>query len=131
MKRVAVLVLVGALLISCTGDQGPAGPQGPQGPSGPEGPPGPEGPSGTTIIYVIGVISEANYDEDGWIDIHDQAIRDSAITQLYFSPDKEKFTWVLVGFQLEPEHIYIKDDPIEKEFLDWDYMISIIPDNSE
>lgn len=129
MKRVAALTVLLILLISCTGDQGPAGPQGPQGPTGLEGPPGPEGPPGATIVYVTGVVSAGDYDEDGWIDIDDQAIRDSAVTQVYFSPDKEQYTWVPIAFQLAPGHIYVEDDL--RDYLGWDYMIMIIPDAGE
>lgn len=117
MKRVAVLVLFGALLISCTGDQGPAGPQGPQ---------GPPGLPGATIIYVTGVISAGDYDEDGWINIIDQAIREDAVTQVYFSQDKDTYAWITPEFQLTNGRVYIED--VGQTYLGRDYMIMIIPD---
>lgn len=114
MKRVAVLMVVGTLLMSCTGDQGPAGPQGPQ------------GPPGATIVYVMGVISAGDYDEDNWIVIEDDAIREDAVTQPYLSPDKDTYAWVSVDFQLTNTRVYIEDTL--QTYLGWDYMIMIIPD---
>ncbi len=122
MKRVAVLMLAGALLVSCTGDQGPAGPQGPQ------GPPGPEGPPGATIIYITGVISAGDYDEDGWINIDDQAIREDAVTQVYLSEDRDTYAWVAFDFQLTSGRVYIED--VGQSYLGWDYLIMIIPNAS-
>ena len=130
MKRVAVLMLVGALLASCTGDRGPAGPQGPQGPSGPEGPTGPEGPPGATIVYVTGVISIGNYDEDNWVVIDDDAIREDAVTQVYLTEDKDTYAWVSVDFQLTNTRVYIEDTFLQW-YLGWDYLIMIIPDAGE
>ena len=103
MKRVAALTVALALVISCTGDRGPAGPQGPQGTTGPEGPPG------ATIVYVTGVISAGDYDQDGWINIDDQDIREDAVTQVYFSRDKDAVAWITPEFQLTNGRVYIED----------------------
>jgi hypothetical protein len=117
MKRIIVLLFFTAFFISCTGDQGPAGPQGETGPQGPEG------PAGATIVYITGSISSGNYDGN-WIEIEDSSLVDSAVTQVFVSPDQTTYAWVSVDFQFGEGIVYIYDS--EQEILGWDYLIMII-----
>ena len=77
------LVLAGALLVACAGEQGPQGEPGPAGPAGPVGPEGPAGPAATVAFQPetcgvchpdAGEKHQASYDElyqDGVIEVTD------------------------------------------------------------
>jgi len=135
MKKFFFSILLLSFFLSCTGEQGPAGPQGPagsdgttgpQGPMGPDGPIGPEGPPGATIVYVTGVISIGDYDQYGWVDLADPAIRKDAVTQLYLSLSLDDPSWILYPiFVLENGHLYFED--VSHDFLGVAYFIMIIP----
>ena len=109
MRKILLLVLLGAFLMSCTGDQGPVGPS---------------GPSGSTIIYVIGVLSAGYYQGD-WIVIESDAIRPDAVTQVYVSRDHLIYTWKAVDFELANMRVWFQD--ASREYLGWEYMIMVIP----
>jgi len=134
MRKLAVLLVAGLLFLSCTGDQGPAGLQGPQGdqgpvgPEGPQGPVGPEGPIGATIVYITGSISVGDYESYGgylWIAIRDVAIRDSAITQVFLSPEQTTTVWTTGDYQFNTGVVYIYDP--NQDYIGWDFLIMIIP----
>lgn len=109
MRKILLLVLLGAFLMSCTGDRGPAGP---------------EGPPGAAIIYVEGVITAGYYDGE-WIAITSSVITADALTQLYLSPNKETVAWQTVDFRFGNGVVFVYD-PNRVYFL-WDYLIMIIP----
>jgi len=112
MKKILLLTLLGALLVSCTGDRGPAGPV------------GPEGPPSATIIYVVGVISAGDYEGD-WIALRNSSIRADAVTQVYISEDRQTHAWITVDYQFGTGVVYIHDP--NQAYIGWDLLIMIIP----
>ncbi len=116
--KIMLFVILGAFLISCTGDRGPAGPAGTEGLVGPEGPPG------ATIIYITGSVSVGDYSGQ-WIAILDVAIRDSAVTQVFITPEQTTIAWVSVDYQFAPGVVYIYDPT--QDYIGWDFLIMIIP----
>jgi len=112
MKKILLLTLLGALLVSCTGDRGPAGPV------------GPEGPPGATIVYITGTISVGDYIGE-WITITNSAIVDSAVTQVFITSEQTTSAWVAVDYQFGTGIVYIHDP--WRDYIGWDFLIMIIP----
>jgi hypothetical protein len=111
MKRLIVLLFL-VILFSCEGKQGLMGPT---------------GPSGATIIYITGVISNSDY-EGNWIQFNNWFIEEDAVVQVYFSQDKDEYTWFFIEeFQLTHRNIYVYDP--WREYLGYDYEIKIIKNN--
>jgi hypothetical protein len=115
MRKIAFVLALSLLFISCSGKTGPTGPQGPR------------GDSGASIIYIIGIFSSADYHGSTiWID--DLNIEEDAIVEVFASQDKDVYAYLnIADFQLTNSRIYILD--AAHDYLGYDYMIKIIPNS--